>query len=213
MRGSIEQKHMIWACSLALLVTLFLFALLPAMRSLPSRRQETFTSRSVNLVKLEKEQPETREVKEPEPEEEKAPPEPKLELPVDLSTSFDVDAPVLRANPDLPELDTTAFRADTSSMIFGASDLDAPLTPTFNAAPVYPFKAKRLGISGAVTVTFRVGTDGGVSQIKIVKATPEGIFEKAVIDAVKRWRFKPGEITGEKVAVRVSKTIQFNLNI
>lgn len=57
--------------------------------------------------------------------------------------------------------------------------------------PVYPEMAKRLKISGEVVVRATVGADGKVSDVKAV--TGHHMLTSAAEDAVRRWRFEPGE--------------------
>ena len=199
------------AILIALGVNIFLFALLPGLRTQSTRREDAIRSRVVSMVKLEKTESDTRQQKPQDPKKEEPLPQPKLELPIETTLAHTPDAPPLKANPNLPKLDTSAFRPHMGDMIFGTSDLDTQPTPTHKINPIYPFKAKRLGISGRVLVQFRVGKNGSVSHIKILESTPPGVFDKAVLDAVSRWKYNPGEITGEKVAATLIKPIVFNL--
>jgi protein TonB len=57
--------------------------------------------------------------------------------------------------------------------------------------PLYPPDALRAGIGGEVAVTFTVNADGSVDDVAIVSAQPQGVFDKNVLAAVRRWKFKP----------------------
>lgn len=57
--------------------------------------------------------------------------------------------------------------------------------------PPYPREAARSRVSGSVVVQFTIGTDGRVTEISVVRARPRGLFEDAVIDTVRTWRFEP----------------------
>lgn len=57
--------------------------------------------------------------------------------------------------------------------------------------PVYPSSALRAGTAGQVAVTFSVGTDGRVSNIRVVAAEPAGVFNQSVLSSVRRWTFRP----------------------
>ena len=63
--------------------------------------------------------------------------------------------------------------------------------PVKQVAPEYPKRAKRMGISGQVTVAFDISTDGKVQTPRVVEAKPEGVFDEAAVDAVSKWKFKP----------------------
>ena len=199
------------AICLALGVNFILFALLPGMRTSPRPMDDAMFIRAVTMVRLEEVTPPPPEVEKQEFKRDKTPPEPKLELPIDPSPASTTEAPTLKVSPGLPDLDTTAFAPLSTDLVFGEADLDKPPMPTHKAAPIYPFRARRLGIDGSVTVQFLVEKNGSVTHMEVIKSTPPGVFDKAVTDAVLRWRYNPGEVTGETVTVRVTKTIYFDL--
>lgn len=82
-----------------------------------------------------------------------------------------------------------------------ASELRAISTPS----PRYPPDALRSGQSGEVQVEFTVGTDGSVTNARVVRANPPRVFDREAVAAVKRWRFQP---VGAPVTTR--RTIGFN---
>lgn len=82
-----------------------------------------------------------------------------------------------------------------------SNELRAVSTPP----PSYPPDALRSGQSGEVQVEFTVGTDGSVSNVRVVRATPPRVFDRAAVAAVRRWRFQP---VGSPVTTR--RTIGFN---
>ncbi|MCH6485193.1 energy transducer TonB [Pseudoxanthomonas sp. LH2527] len=68
-----------------------------------------------------------------------------------------------------------------------AQSLRAVSTP----APRYPPEALRSGTSGEVLVEITVGTDGSVTNARVVRATPARVFDREALNAVRRWRFEP----------------------
>lgn len=211
MTGARTRGTLAVAALFALGVNLFLFALLPAMRTAPSRCEATLRLRPVAVVRLE-EVPPTPPAQAPEkPKKQEPLPEPSLSLPLDPSPVHTASAPTLQVGPGLPELDTPAFKPPTGPMVFGEAQLDKLPRLTCNVAPLYPFRAKRLGLSGSVKIEYLVEKNGRVSRIKILGATPPGIFERSVLDAVGKWTFNPGEIAGQAVKVRRTKTIFFDI--
>ncbi len=68
-----------------------------------------------------------------------------------------------------------------------APSLRAVSTP----APRYPADALRSGTSGEVLVELTVGTDGSVTDARILRATPARVFDREALSAVKRWKFEP----------------------
>jgi TonB family protein len=58
-------------------------------------------------------------------------------------------------------------------------------------APVYPEIAKRMHISGAVKVSATIDAEGKVTDAKAVSGNQ--MLSAAAIEAVRRWRFEPGD--------------------
>lgn len=94
--------------------------------------------------------------------------------------------------------------------LFDLADLDQAPVPTFRAEPVYPFEMKRAGIKGEVKVEFIVDAQGAVIQAYAVSSTDKE-FEAPAVQAVKKWRFRPGKKGGRAVNVRMQVPIAFNL--
>lgn len=65
------------------------------------------------------------------------------------------------------------------------------LRPVSTPAPRYPVEALRAGTSGEVLVEITVGTDGSVTNARILRANPARTFDREALNAVKRWRFEP----------------------
>ena len=76
----------------------------------------------------------------------------------------------------------------------------------------YPLEAARNGEQGWVDVAFTVNPDGSVSDVHVTDAKPRRVFDRAAIDAVSRWRFKPALINGAPTAVVVKRRIEFRLS-
>jgi protein TonB len=95
---------------------------------------------------------------------------------------------------------------------FSVSQVDVSPQLIKKVEPAYPFMARRNGINGRVMVKLLVGTDGSVSKSAIVKADPKGIFEQAVLEAIQKWKFKPGVYRGRSVATWIIVPLQFKLS-
>lgn len=75
----------------------------------------------------------------------------------------------------------------------------------------YPEKARKRNTQGRVVVAFIVKKDGKLTDFKVIKGIGNGCDEEA-IRAVRKAKFKPGEINGEPVNVRFSIPVEFRLN-
>ena len=76
--------------------------------------------------------------------------------------------------------------------------------------PVYPAVAVRERIEGFVELSYSVGPDGRVIDLRVVRAEPRGVFEQAAIQAVASWRYAPMIVDGRAVRVDgVSSRVEF----
>ncbi len=66
--------------------------------------------------------------------------------------------------------------------------------------PKYPLRAARRGIEGKIIVEYDLDQTGKVVAAQIVSASPENIFDKYVLKAIKKSEFIPKKINGKAVA-------------
>jgi protein TonB len=62
-----------------------------------------------------------------------------------------------------------------------------------------------------VEVSFTVSTEGKVSDVIIVSAEPSDIFDRAAVDAVRRWRYEPKKVGGVPIEAHLQARVQFKL--
>lgn len=89
-------------------------------------------------------------------------------------------------------------------------DVKAPVAIS-RIDPVYPEVARKARIQGIVIVEAIIDKHGSVRDVKVLKGLPFGL-DQAAVDAVKRWRFKPGTLNGAPVDVIFNLTVNFKLN-
>lgn len=92
-----------------------------------------------------------------------------------------------------------------------STQLAASLKRTKYAPPEFPPKALAQKISGSVTVEYVVDTSGNPRDVRVVEATPPGVFDKAAITAIKHWHYDPVIANGAPVEVPVRTAIRFEL--
>lgn len=95
--------------------------------------------------------------------------------------------------------------------LFDMNQLDQKPVLRVPVQPTYPYEMSRAGINGNVTVEFIISTNGDVTQAQVVKSSHRE-FEVPAIQAVLKWKFKPGRKAGRAVNVRASQLIEFNLD-
>jgi len=76
--------------------------------------------------------------------------------------------------------------------------------------PEYSEEARKAKYSGSVLLSIIVNADGKAEEIRVVKSLGMGLDEKAV-EAVQKWRFKPGRNKGVPVKVRAQVEVNFRL--
>ncbi len=122
-----------------------------------------------------------------------------------------------QANPNANAV-KSSFTADIQegSGLSGGLSLDSgdgDYLPIVKVAAVYPRRAQSRGIEGYVIVEFVVTKTGAVSQAVVVKAEPEGVFDRAALDAVAKFKYKPRVVDGVAMEVAgVQNRITFEID-
>lgn len=94
---------------------------------------------------------------------------------------------------------------------FSRSIPDGQLMAIVTVAPTYPAAALRQEREGYVIVQFSVTANGSVDTVQVSEST-HPVFERAAIDAVRKFRFRPQIVDGTPVAVDgVQRRITFTL--
>jgi TonB family protein len=86
----------------------------------------------------------------------------------------------------------------------------SPPRVIYKVDPQYTEDARRDKISGPVTLSLVVGADGLAHDISVLQPLDHGLDVKAA-EAVEQWRFAPGMLNGEAVAVRATIVVNFRL--
>lgn len=90
----------------------------------------------------------------------------------------------------------------------GAAE-DREILPVVQVAPQYPMKAVRDCLGGTVIVEFTVTVEGTVADAKILRSVHDGLFDKAALEAIRQWRFKPRIVDGKPVERRAELPLKF----
>ncbi|HSX85075.1 MAG TPA: TonB family protein [Cellvibrio sp.] len=84
--------------------------------------------------------------------------------------------------------------------------------PFIKVQPNYPTSASSRGIEGYVDVIFDVAPTGATENIRIIHAVPSSIFNSSVVQAIKRWKYKPRMVNDAPVkSFDVRERITFEL--
>jgi protein TonB len=128
--------------------------------------------------------------------------------------------------PDIPQIANATAGMDSSGAIgvvtpsFDTSGLghgisvgaDRDVIPLVRINPEYPERARSRGIEGWVQVTFTITPAGTVADAKVVDADPKGLFERAALEAIGRWKYNPKVVDGRAMERRgVAVVLTFKL--
>ncbi|PYT09492.1 MAG: hypothetical protein DMF49_01990 [Acidobacteria bacterium] len=75
--------------------------------------------------------------------------------------------------------------------------------------PEYPEMARKARVEGKVIIEAVIDTDGNVVDVKVLRSIP--LLDKAAIEAVKRWKYRPAMQHGRPVKVYFTVVVEFNL--
>jgi protein TonB len=72
--------------------------------------------------------------------------------------------------------------------------------------PAYPYEARRQRLTGSGIALVTVDqTSGIVTDVLITQSTGNALLDNSTLEALRRWRFKPGNVT--KVQVPITYTL------
>jgi protein TonB len=198
----------IFAIMGGLFATLAVFVAIPLSQKLNDMFQKSPTYAPDEITV---EPPDTTiEEQAPPPEDE---PEPEPEEMVEESNDLDlgIDLGDLTAGTGggfLMEIPKFAMKGGEDA--FGG-DLDSPPTPVNKLPPTYPSSLLSKGIGGRVLVTCSVDETGRVIGTSIKQSSGHPDLDKAAINAVNKWKFKPATKGGRKI--KATCVVPFNFEV
>jgi TonB family protein len=86
------------------------------------------------------------------------------------------------------------------------------LRRTYFVAPAYPARARERSTEGWVDLEFTVTKDGTTRDTVVRASEPADTFDRAALDAVRRWRYEPRVVNGAIVEQRVETRLRFKLS-
>jgi TonB family protein len=117
--------------------------------------------------------------------------------------------------PATAEASRTSGSPAAGSTSAGSSSADSgEVTPPrilTKTDPEYPMNARRLRVEGTVLLNVLVGTDGRVSDVKVLEADGGKLLSPAAEDAVRKWTFSPATRVGRPVECWHKVEIRFAL--
>ena len=85
------------------------------------------------------------------------------------------------------------------------------VVPLVQVDPDYPPRAKQQGIEGWVEVGFQITPVGTVDNAVVLRSDPPYVFDRAAIQAIRKWRYNPKVVDGKAVSRRKVTRFTFDL--
>ncbi len=80
-----------------------------------------------------------------------------------------------------------------------------------NPHPQYPRLARRRGWQGTTVLTVEVSTTGRADTVTVERSSGYRVLDRAAVDTVRHWQFRPGRVGEATVAMLVRVPIIFQL--
>lgn len=181
------------SATLALLVTFVLFSVMQSLVArgtggLSEKRERTVFD-FVRLARDEK----TEEKKREKPDRKMQQPQSAVPMAVSQSTSAVKQAIKIPNAVFRPEL------ALAGGPTLGEGGADADVMPLVRVNPRYPPRAQARGVEGWVYLEFTITPQGTTKDIVVLDSDPKGYFERAAVNAVKKYKYKPRVENGKAV--------------
>lgn len=94
---------------------------------------------------------------------------------------------------------------------FDVTELEKRPEVVAQVAPAYPAELRKAKIEGAVTIVFLLTEDGRVEDPRVENSS-RAEFEKPALEAVRRWRFRPGMKDGQAVKTHMRLPVRFRVS-
>lgn len=150
----------------------------------------------------------------PKQEEPPEPPPSMADVPQDLSLNvpeLDVAVGMGGVLPGQGNPFGAAGDALTELTAFSVSDLDQVPSLISSPAPVYPRELLKAKVQGGVSLLFVVDESGRVEDPR-VESSSHADFERPALEAIRRWKFKPGMKDGAAVKTYLRLPMKFKIN-
>jgi protein TonB len=102
------------------------------------------------------------------------------------------------------------MQESVKEMVFSMEDLDQKPVAVAQIQPTHPRDLLKAKVEGQVVLLFVVDEEGRVEDPRVENSSrPE--FEKPALDAVRKWKFKPGTKEGAPVKTYIRQPIRFSI--
>ncbi|MFO0982927.1 MAG: energy transducer TonB [Planctomycetota bacterium] len=98
----------------------------------------------------------------------------------------------------------------------GESQVKMAAAPSLDAphcrAPLYPAKARRLGLQGVVLIELDVGADGAILTVSVVQSSGHELLDDEAVRTLRSWQCSPARAeSGAPIAGKLRVPVRFQL--
>ena len=208
-----EKGGLLWPLVGAFALSLAVFLVLPLTQMMSSGLQKKLMLTKADSTTLAAPENDFEPPPPPPPEEKQEPPPPQLsDTPPPMNLNIDLDIAV-GSGGALSGFGQFASAEEGNGLLeaFNVADLEKRPELMASVSPQYPAELRKAKIEGSVTIIFVLDETGRVEDPRVENASrPE--FEKPALDAVRRWKFKPGMKDGSAVRTYMRVPIRFRIN-
>ncbi|MCA1964736.1 MAG: TonB family protein [Prosthecobacter sp.] len=195
------------ANGLGILMTAFVFGVLPGLQIVTGGAQKKEFKRTVTSLTDTPPQESLLEDKPPPPPEQEEPP-PQMETP--LASLADISGALNPGGTGAAVLNNAMAGAVANQAMaafsFGGDEVKP--RPISTVMPRLTAAAKKAGASGTVKVQFVVDIQGRVQSPQII-STPSPALNQPTLEAIRQWRFEPGTRGGKKAPFKMMQPFTY----
>ena len=175
----------------ALAVNVLMFTMIELMVGMKRIRLTDANNVDIaNFIRMAEQSREVRSRRDP-----KAPEKPPQDMQQDLRRLNAANSSNLSGmSIDLPDIDIDIG-------VGGDIAIARELTPLVRVPAEYPMNALAKGVEGYVVLRFIVTESGTVRDPEVLRSEPEGVFDRAALRAVLRFKYQPQFVDGVPVEV------------
>lgn len=121
--------------------------------------------------------------------------------------------PVVKRELKNPSIDQTRARLSSTAKSSAKIKYDVKARPDYlkNPAPAYPWDSKRNREEGVVMLTVDIDSKGNAEKVKLRKSSGYPRLDRAALESVSDWRFKPARLAGIAVESTAIIPVRFVL--
>lgn len=200
-------KALLWM----VLGSLLVFSTIVLMNEYGDKLEPEKKEKTANFDVKKQQKPKSIQKPKPKPKPKKAQSSPKAPPPSIGSAIGGVDLGLPEFAMEMGEIGEGVL-GDMSNVVMTEDSVDVAPKPADRTPIEYPPKARAKGITGYVIMNLLINSGGNVENVRLLEASPAGVFDEVAVNSVRTWRFEPAMYQGKPVKVWAKQKIRFDLN-